>query len=84
MKRFSSGVFTRKISLFILIAALLFSCKPPEEKKPPPPPDVPVVQVLKKDVPVYGEFVGQTYGYFDIAIRARVDGVLESRHFDEG
>jgi membrane fusion protein (multidrug efflux system) len=30
------------------------------------------------------EFVGQTYGLFDIAIRARVEGFLEGVHFQEG
>ena len=30
------------------------------------------------------EFVGQTYGLFDIAIQARVDGFLEGMHFEEG
>ena len=30
------------------------------------------------------EFVGQTYGLFDISIRARVEGFLEEMHFDEG
>jgi len=30
------------------------------------------------------EFVGQTYGLFDISIQARVDGFLEGIHFEEG
>jgi len=49
-----------------------------------PPPDIPVAEVKQQDVPIIGEFVGQTYGYSDIAIRARVDGFLEGIHFREG
>jgi membrane fusion protein (multidrug efflux system) len=30
------------------------------------------------------EFVGQTYGLFDIALQARVDGFLEGIYFEEG
>lgn len=45
---------------------------------------IPVVQVKTEDVPIIKEFVGQTYGLFDIAIRARVDGYLENIRFQEG
>jgi len=84
MRRFSSGVFNMKTLFFVSLIVFMFSCKPPVEEKPKPPPKIHVVQVVQKDVPIIGEFVGQTYGYFDISIRARVDGVLESRHFKEG
>jgi len=49
-----------------------------------PAPSVQVVEVIVKDIPVTEEFVGQTYGLFDIAIQARVDGFLEGIHFEEG
>lgn len=49
-----------------------------------PPPSVQVVQVIQQEIPVIEEFVGQTYGLFDIAIQARVDGFLEGIHFEEG
>jgi membrane fusion protein, multidrug efflux system len=47
-------------------------------------PSVQVVQVIQQDIPIYEEFVGQTYGLFDISIQARVDGFLEGVHFEEG
>lgn len=50
----------------------------------PPPPNVKVTQVVQRDVTLYEDFVGQTYGYADIAIRARVDGFLEGIFFREG
>lgn len=50
----------------------------------PPPPNVSVVETKAQDVPIYLEFVGQTYGLKDIAIRARVEGFLEGVHFQEG
>lgn len=49
-----------------------------------PPPQVQVVEVIQQDIPVIEEFVGQTYGLFDIAIQARVDGFLEGIFFEEG
>ena len=49
-----------------------------------PPSNVQVVKVIQQDIPVMEEFVGQTYGLFDIALQARVDGFLEGIHFEEG
>lgn len=46
--------------------------------------EIPVVEVYDAVIPITEEFVGQTYGYFDISIRARVEGYLEGVHFKEG
>jgi len=63
----------------------LTACQNKEEAAaPPPPPEIPVVVTSTQDVPLYLEFVGQVYGLKDIAIRARVEGFLESIHFEEG
>ena len=72
-----------KISVLLLIIFATAACvekKPP----PPPPPEIPVIEVMQADVPIYQKFVGQVYGYSDIPIRARVTGFLESIHFQEG
>ena len=45
---------------------------------------IPVYLTQPEEITVYFDFVGQTYGLFDIAIRARVDGYLEGIHFQEG
>jgi len=70
----------------LCIPLLLFvSCSQKEEvAKAPPPPEVTVIVTEARDVPIYQEFVGQVYGFKDIAIRARVEGFLEQTHFKEG
>jgi membrane fusion protein (multidrug efflux system) len=70
----------------ILVGLLLISavsCNT-EQTKTPPHPDIPVINVIQKEIPIYREFVGQVYGLLDIPIRARVEGYLEGIHFQEG
>ena len=55
-----------------------------QDASPPPPTKVVAVKVERRDIPIYQDFVGQVYGLQDIAIRARVEGVLEAMHFKEG
>ena len=66
------------------IAALGVACAEAPQAAPPPPPDVYVMPVVQKDVPTYLELVGQTRGYQDVEVRARVEGFLERVHFQEG
>jgi membrane fusion protein (multidrug efflux system) len=49
-----------------------------------PPMQVTVFEATPRDIPLYLDMVGQTFGSVDIPIRARVDGVLEEIHFLEG
>src|SRR5262249_2069194 len=75
---------TRWMSALSAIAALAMgSCaKPPAPA--PPPTEVYVSDVVQKDVPTYLELVGQTAGFQDVEIRARVEGFLETMTFQEG
>src|SRR5687767_10019152 len=65
-------------------AALTAGCKEPAPPPKPPPPEVQVVNVIKRDVPVYMEGIGVTRGDAEVEIRARVEGVLQAVHFTEG
>ena len=63
---------------------LLSSCGNNEKQGPPPTQRIPVIKVIKHDVPIYSSYLGQVYGQKDIPIRARVEGFLESIDFKEG
>ncbi len=72
----------RKTIAFLFLLALVFGCK---NKRPEMgPPKLPVYTAKSEQVAIAKDFIGQTYGLFDISIRARVDGYLEGIHFEEG
>lgn len=73
----------RIVNLNLMCILLLFSCAK-EEPPQPSPPDILVFQTQSQEVPIHREYVGQIYGFKDIAITARVEGYLEGIHFKEG
>ena len=79
---FPTPAITRTV-VIIATAAFIPACGKPE---PPsmPPMSVAVLKVQPRDIPIYLDMIGQTFGSVDIPIRARVDGVLEEIHFLEG
>jgi membrane fusion protein (multidrug efflux system) len=79
MKRFITAVLPVVTGMIFLT-----NCKQEAQQSQLPPPEVQVIQVIQKDFPRIREFVGQTFGQADIAIRARVEGFLEGIHFEEG
>src|SRR3954447_11589674 len=64
-------------------AALTTACEKPQAVAPPPP-EVYVTSVVQRDVPTYLDLVGQTEGFKDVDVRARVEGYIESVDFREG
>ncbi len=74
---------TRMLVAMAVIAVLNMACEKPTAVAPPPP-EVYVTTVVQKDVPIYLDLVGQTQGFQDTDIRARVEGFLESVDFREG
>ena len=50
----------------------------------PPPPVVEVAQVARRDVPVYGEWIGTLTGQVNADIKAQVTGYLLTRDYKEG
>jgi len=71
------------IAAVVAAAALNAACAKPAAIAPQPT-EVYVVNVLQKDVPEYLDLVGQTQGFQDVEIRARVEGFLETVNFREG
>ena len=69
---------------WLLVASILPGCDGKEAESTAMPPEVLVAEVIQKDVPIYGEWVGTTVGYVDAQIRARIQGYLLSRHYTEG
>jgi len=74
----------RASSWLLLLAVLTLVSGCDEEASAPVPPELSVVKVVARDTAITQDFVGQTRGSTDIPIRARVEGFLESRTFDEG
>lgn len=74
------------LSTIILLTSLFLpaGCKEKATSKPEVQPEVNVVAAGQKTVPVFSEFVGQTYGISDVEITTRVDGWIMSMHFKEG
>ncbi len=71
-------------SLLLISLFFMSSCNDDKKQGPTPLQEIPVVKVIKMDVPIFNSYVGQIYGKKDIPIRARVEGFLESIDFKEG
>ena len=85
MRRTSLSRILRIAGLVGPCLALLFAAGCGKEKAPaPPPPAVEVVEVVRKDVPIYTEWVGTADGLVNATIRAQVTGYLMKQNYGEG
>ncbi|MCB5194952.1 efflux RND transporter periplasmic adaptor subunit [Deefgea salmonis] len=74
----------RRISVSLLIVSALAACDKAPEKKERPPAPVSVIEAKPSNVPLTSEMVGETAGYRDVDVRARVNGILLKRTYVEG
>ncbi len=74
------------IAATVATSFLLAGCgKPaPPAVLPAPPAAVKVVATRAETVPVVDEYVGRIAAFRSVEVRARVEGILEQRHFVEG
>jgi membrane fusion protein (multidrug efflux system) len=77
-------VTNRRLLSLAFCSFFLFSCKEQNQPKEQVAPEVMTVSAIQKTVPVYGEYVGETYGKADVAIQPQVDGTITGIHFTEG
>lgn len=81
-------VFGKLIGLLLIVATLglLTGCDDAKTQAaaPPPAPLVEVMDVSAQNVPLVGDYLAQTAGSRDVAVHARVTGILEKRTYIEG
>ena len=73
-----------KAFIFAAVFSLLGCGKKAVQTETAPPPEVLVTQVVKADVPVVHEWVGTLNGSVNADIRARVNGYLQKKDYQEG
>jgi membrane fusion protein, multidrug efflux system len=79
-----SRSLSRCAAALIIPLILLQGCKNDAAKKEAISPTVNVVAAGKKNVSLYSEYVGQTYGESDVNIQSRTAGWVTSMNFKEG
>jgi membrane fusion protein (multidrug efflux system) len=70
----------------VLLAVLAVPAGCSDKPAPPPvaPPEVTVMTIAARDVPFVSQQVGQTAGFRETEVRARVSGILQKRLYAEG
>jgi len=77
-------ISTALVSAVLLLHTLGCSNGKVRAAAPPPPPVVEVAQVIQKDVPVQGEWVGTLDGFVNTQIQPQVSGYLIRQNYHEG
>lgn len=81
-----SKFIPRTVFFAIVLSTTILSCKDaaPENPTQQLVPEVNVVIAAMKDIPLYSEYVGQTYGEKDVDVYSRLDGWVTGMYFKEG
>jgi len=74
----------RSVPAAVLLASLAGCHREAEAPPAPPPAEVSVVAVAPRSMPLSYEFVGEVQPTRRVEVRARVEGIIESRPFTEG
>ena len=74
----------KRITIILVLPFFIFSSCKEKNQGIMDPPQIKVVEVLKKDIPIYNYFVGEVFGEEDVSINARVEGYLTGILFTEG
>ena len=72
------------VSAAVAVGVGVTGCGSKEKAPEAPQLEISVVDIGRKDVVLSSEFVGRTNGAIDAEVRARVEGVLEEIHFQDG
>jgi len=70
------------LSASVILALATFGCKRPAPQMGPP--EVMVMDVVQKDIPIYGDWIGTLDGLVNAQIHAQVSGYLMAQHYQEG
>ena len=73
----------KALAMTATLSLFLAACSAPP-KKEPPVPEVQVLEAVTRSIPVFTEYIGETYGQADVEIITRVDGPITGIHFQEG
>jgi membrane fusion protein (multidrug efflux system) len=84
MKLFVTTANLQRKMLFFLLVFTVAGCSKKQETVTLPPVKVNVAKAIVQDVPLYEDFVAQTYGLSDVDLRTRVEGWVTSINFKEG
>jgi membrane fusion protein (multidrug efflux system) len=74
---------TKSLAVTTALSLFFAACSAPPVKEQPVP-EVQVLEAVTRSIPVYAEYIGETYGQSDVEIIARVDGPITGIHFQEG
>lgn len=72
------------LPLFASAALILRSGYQSKQAGPPPPLEVGVIDVVQKDVPIFGEWVATLDGYMNAQIQPQVTGYVIKQNCKEG